>query len=162
MRTPSTLLEFLPHKFRKSNAFLKESLRFVYRLPEMGTLFKVILLTRTAQQLLLPWMILWWVLIAGALLTLFRVDVVFFGTVFLVALLAMGSRVFVSVKLPIDQPSYGFVTLIKGYILTTAILLATGLSYPFFRQGSSYSRFTSTTPAVDQMPKSSEIEDSHG
>jgi hypothetical protein len=160
-RTPSTLLEFLPHKFRKSNAFLKESLRFIYLLPEMGAVFKIVLLTRTAQQLLLPWMLLWWILIAGALLTLFRFDVVFFGTIFLVALLAMGSRVFASVRLPDAQPSHGFVTLIKGYVLTTSILLATGLSYPFFRQGSSYSRFTCVPPADDKASQPRKTENPH-
>jgi hypothetical protein len=128
----------------------------------MGTLFKVILLTRTAQQLLLPWMLLWWILITGALLTLFRLDVVFFGTVFLVALLALGSRIFASVKLPASQPRYSLVTLIKGWVLTLSILLATGFSYPFFRQGSSYSRFASASPVVDQAPKPSEIKNSHG
>ena len=161
MRPPSTLLAFLPHKFRKSNAFLKESLRFIYRLPEMGTLFKILLLTRTAQQLLLPWMLLGWILIAGALLTLFRFDVVFFGTIFLVALLALGSRVFASVRLPDSQPSHGFVTLIKGYVLTTSILLATGLSYPFFRQGSSYSRFTRAVPVVDENRGGPQAEEPH-
>jgi cellulose synthase/poly-beta-1,6-N-acetylglucosamine synthase-like glycosyltransferase len=160
VRTANTLLEFVPHKFRKSNAFLKESLRFLYRLPEMNTLCKVILLTRTAQQLLLPWMLLWWILIAGALLTLFRLDVVFFGTTFLAILVALTNRVFASVELPGDQSTFTLITVIKGYILTILILLATGFSYPFFRQGSSYSRFISVPPAVDQVPQPAETENS--
>lgn len=161
LRTPRTLAEFVPHKYRKSNAFLRESLRFLYRLPEMGTLFKVIFLTRVAQQLLLPWMILWWVLLAGALCTLFRIDVVFFGTAFLVILLAMANRVFASVELPDGKQAFAFTTALKGFTLATSVLLATGLSYPFFRQGSSYPRFTSIRSDGGEPSQSGETEKPH-
>lgn len=139
-RSPQSYAQFLPHKFRKSNAFLRESLRFLYCLPEMKPFFKMLFLTRTAQQLLLPWAVLWWILIAGALLTLFRFDVVVFGAIFLVLLLVLTNRVFAWVKLPDGPRRYSLATVIKGYTLTNMIMLTTGLSYPFFRQGSSYAR----------------------
>ena len=139
-RGPHSYAEFLPHKFRKSNAFLRESLRFLYRLPEMEPFCKMMFITRTAQQLLLPWALLLWILIAGVLLTLFRFDVVIFGAVFLVLLLMLTNLVFAWVKLPDGSRRYSIVTVVKGYILTNMIMLATGLSYPFFRQGSSYAR----------------------
>jgi hypothetical protein len=126
----------------------------------MGTLFKDIPLTRVAQQLLLPWMLLWWVLLAGALFTLFRIDVVFFGTAFLIVLLALANRAFASVKLPDGQRPFAFVTAVKGFSLATSILLATGLSYPFFRQGSSYTRFVSTSADGDRTPETPPTEDS--
>jgi len=139
-RGPQTYAQFLPHKFRKSNAFLRESLRFIYRLPEMGPFCKMMLLTRAAQQLLLPWALLWWLLIAGVLLTLFRYDVVIIDALFLALCLFLTSLTFNRVKLPDEPRSYSIVTVVKGYILTMTIMLATGLSYPFYRQGSSYAR----------------------
>lgn len=139
-RGPNSYAEFLPHKFRKSNAFLRESLRFLYRLPEMSPFCKVMLITRIAQQLLLPWALLWWIVIAGVLVTLFRFDIVALAAAFLVIFLILTSNIFNRVKLPDGPRRYSLITVIKGYILTNMIMLATGLSYPFFRQGSSYAR----------------------
>jgi len=139
-RGPTTYSEFLPHKFRKSNAFLRESLRFLYRLPEMPPFCKMLLVTRIAQQLLLPWTALFWLLLAGVLLTLFRIDVVIFGAGLLMLLFIVTSRVFASVKLPEHPRGHSLATIVTGYVLMNIIMLATGLSYPFFRQGSSYAR----------------------
>ncbi|MCI0475716.1 MAG: hypothetical protein L0Y55_05675, partial [Anaerolineales bacterium] len=144
-RTPQDISQFLPHKFRKSNAFLRESLRFVYRLPEMSPFCKMLLVTRTVQQLLLPWALISWMLIAGVLLTLFRFDVVIFGALFLVLLLLLTNRVFAWTPLPGGTRRYSLATVLIGYLLTTLIMLTTGVSYPFFRQGSSYARLHATT-----------------
>lgn len=141
-RSPKSYSDFLPHKFRKSNAFLRESLRFIYRLPDMRSFSKMMIITRISQQLFLPWAILFWALMAGTLLTFFRYDVVIFAAVFLIILFILTTRVFSSVKLPDGPHRYSVVTLIKGNIVTIMIMFATGLSYPFFRQGSSYSRLT--------------------
>lgn len=146
LRGPANVVEFLSHKLRKSNAYLRETLRFVYRLPEMSTTVRVMLLTRISQQLLLPWAMVLWLLIAGALLTLFRFDLVTFGVVFLLVLLLVSRSVFQSIKLP-QESSASLGTILTGYILTNVILLATALSYPYLRQDSSYSRLASDTPA---------------
>jgi cellulose synthase/poly-beta-1,6-N-acetylglucosamine synthase-like glycosyltransferase len=142
-RGPKDVSEFLAHKLRKSNAYLRESLRFAYRLPEMPPLSKLMLLTRISQQLLLPWVMLFWLLIAAALLTLFRFDLVAYASGFLVCLLLATKAIFQFVRLP-DEPDYSPVTVVFGYILTNVILLATALTYPFFRQNSSYSRLPSS------------------
>ncbi len=144
-RTPQDISQFLPHKFRKSNAFLRESLRFLYRLPEMSPFCKMLLTTRVVQQLLLPWALIFWILIAGVLLTLFRFDVVIFGAAFLVTLLLLTNRVFAWTPLPERGQRYSLKTVLIGYALTVAILLTTGVSYPFFQQGSSYARLHATT-----------------
>jgi hypothetical protein len=152
-RNPTSFTQFLPHKFRKGNAFLRESLRFLYCLPEMPGFFKMVFITRIAQQLFLTWAILWWTLIAGALITAFRFDVVFFGGMFLFLLFALASRCFASVKLPDEPRHFSFGTVIRGYFLTIMILLTTGLSYPFFRQGSSYSRIGRASESDHREPK---------
>lgn len=144
-RTPENISQFLPHKFRKSNAFLRESLRFVYRLPEMSPFCKMMLTTRVVQQLLLPWALIFWILIAGVLLTLFRFDVVIFGALFLILLLLLTNRVFAWTSLPEGARRYSLATVLIGYLLTTLIMLTTGVSYPFFRQGSSYARLHAMT-----------------
>ena len=139
-RGPKCYREFLPHKFRKSNAFLKESLRFLYRLPEMRPFCKMMFLTRVAQQLLLPWAGIFWMLIAGVLITLFRFDIVIIGCIFLLVILLLTKNVFLITRLPSKSNKYSLFTIINGYIVANFILLATGLSYPFFCQGSSYAR----------------------
>ncbi len=139
-RSPRNMSEFLPHKFRKSNAFLRESLRFLHRLPEMNPFCKMVFITRTLQQLFLPWTVLLWILLAGSLITLFRVDIVVFGAAFLVVLLLVTNRVFAAIKLPSEDHHYSITTVVQGFVLTIMILMLTGLSYPFFRQGSSYAR----------------------
>lgn len=143
-RSPRDLAEFLPHKFRKSNAFLRESLRFIYRLPEMDISRKVMMTTRIAQQLLLPWAILWWQLLAGVLITLRRHDIVVIDLACLFVLLVATNRILASVgrpSLPESGPrGYGLLGLIFGYPLTLFVMLISGIAYPFYRQTSSYAR----------------------
>ena len=139
-RSPKSYAEFLPHKFRKSNAFIRESLRFLYLLPEMNFLYKIMFLTRLAQQLLLPWALLFWFLIAGTLLTMSRFDIVLFILVLFSILFIFTNRIFSWLKLPEDDHKLSLLVMVKGYLLTLIIMLATGISYPFFKQGSVYSR----------------------
>ncbi len=148
VRNPRSLDEFLPHKFRKANAFLRESLRFVYRLPETDAHFRLMLATRIGQQLLFPWALIWWLLTTGSLLTLgtqSRWDVVVIGAAFLLVLFLFTSRAFRTVRLP-DPRRHSLLTAIKGWILTTIILTSTGISYPFFRQNSEYRRVGEGAP----------------
>src|SRR3989338_1322653 len=139
-RSPKSYAEFLPHKFRKSNAFIRESLRFIYLLPEMNFLYKIMFLTRLAQQLLLPWALLFWFLIAGTLLTMSRFDIVLFILVLFSILFIFTNRIFSWLKLPEEDHKLSLLVMVKGYLLTLIIMLATGISYPFFKQGSLYSR----------------------
>ncbi|MCX8069657.1 MAG: glycosyltransferase [Thermodesulfovibrionales bacterium] len=141
-RCPKTHAEFLAHKFRKSNAYLRETLRFLYKLPQMNAMLKMMFLTKIAQQLLLPYALIAWGLLAGAMLTLFRIDIVVFCLLAIILSFIITNRVFASVKLK-NEERFNLFTQIKGYILTIFILLATGISYPFFRQDSSYSRLAS-------------------
>jgi poly-beta-1,6-N-acetyl-D-glucosamine synthase len=147
-RNPRTLTEFLPHKFRKANAFLRESLRFVYKLPDMPTFVKILFLTRLAQQLLFPWAVIAWVFLAGVLVTLQpdpRYDVAAAGAALLFLCLVMTSAAFRSVPLPGERKRHSLATVVKGYVLTTLILLASGVSYPFYRQTSVYGRLGKKT-----------------
>jgi hypothetical protein len=139
-RGPTSYAQFLPHKFRKSNAFLRETLRFVYRLPEVGPFCKMLLLTKIMQQLLLPLSGCTWLLLAGVLVTLRRYDIAGGGALLLLLLLLLTSAVFSTVSVPEEKRRYSVLTTVKVYVVTNVIMLATGITYPFFRQGSSYSR----------------------
>jgi poly-beta-1,6-N-acetyl-D-glucosamine synthase len=145
-RTPQTYTEFLEHKFRKSNAMLRESLRFLYRLPEMAASSKTIFLTRLAQQVLLPWALAWWMLLAGVLLILARLDMIVFGSSFLLLLFVSTSVLFRRMPLPDGTRHHSVITLIKGYAVTNFIMIATALSYPFYQQSSFYSRLQESGP----------------
>ncbi|MFH0807488.1 MAG: hypothetical protein V2A57_03645, partial [Elusimicrobiota bacterium] len=140
MRTPKNYSDFIPHKFRKSNAYLRESLRFVYKLPDMDNFFKMMFVTKIAQQLFLPLAFFSWLFFAGVLITLFRFDIVILGTLLLLVLLIITNRIFNWVKLPDGLHKYSLWTIIRVYISTNIIVFSTGLSYPFYRQDSSYKR----------------------
>lgn len=140
VRGPENLEQFFAHKFRKSNAFLREALRFLYRIPDMPKGWKMIYCTKVAQLFLLPWAGVWWLMLGAALLTLGRWDVVLMGVAFLVLLLGLTSAVFRRIPLPEGEAVSDFFTLLTGYIYSNLVLLATGLSYPFYRQTSSYAK----------------------
>jgi hypothetical protein len=80
---------------------------------------------------------------------------VLYGAAFLALLLFITSFVLGRVKLPDGPRHFSIFTVIKGYILTMTIMLTTGLSYPFYRQGSSYARLggTPNRPANDGVER---------
>ncbi|HUT35922.1 MAG TPA: glycosyltransferase [Planctomycetota bacterium] len=140
VRGPSTLEQFFAHKFRKSNAYLREALRFLYRVPDMPKGWKVIYCTKLAQLLLLPWAGVWLLMLGASLLTLGRYDVVLIGLAFLVLLLILTSATFRRIPLPEGGEDADFLTMLVTYVYSSLLLLATGLSYPFYRQTSSYAK----------------------
>lgn len=139
-RNPEKYRQFISQKFRKSNAFVKESLRFIYRLPEMSYYCKLMSITKLFQQIFLPWAMLFWIMLAGSLITMFRLDMVIFCLFFLFVLFFLTSFVFSRIKLPDLQHKYSLRTLMQVYIITNIIMFATGISYPFYKQNSSYKK----------------------
>ena len=142
LRAPANLDEFFAHKFRKSNAYLRETLRFLYRLPEMPPMWRMMYSTKVAQLFLLPPAGLAFLLLGASLLTLGRYDVVGMGVVLLVVLLGTTSLIFGRIALPEGEGSSDFLTMLRTYVYSNVILLATGVSYPFYRQTSRYSRLS--------------------
>ena len=140
MRGARSISEFFPHKFRKSNAYLREMLRFLYRLPELKPLQKLIFLSRLAQQLVLPWALGAWTTLTLALLTLFRWDIVGIGTLALFISFLATSQVFALTKLPDGGRPASLFTVARAYIFTNLLLMVTSITYPFYRQSSSYAR----------------------
>ena len=145
-RAPSGISEFLSHKFRKNNAFLRESLRFLYRLPEMTGACKMMMLTRIAQQLLLPCALTIWSILSLTLLTLGRLDLFTISAAFVALSLMIARQAFQSVDVPdVSRERFGLLKYGTVFFETMCVLFAAALSYAFYRQDSCYSRLGSTS-----------------
>lgn len=145
IRVPTDPGMFISHKFRKSNAFLRESLRFLHRLPDMGMFCKTMFITRIGQQLFLPALLIWWLLIAGALLSLGSYVPLILGVTCILLIFVVTSFVFTTVPLPEEPVKSSITTMVKGYTISLSILLAMAVSYPFYRQTSTYARIGCVT-----------------
>jgi cellulose synthase/poly-beta-1,6-N-acetylglucosamine synthase-like glycosyltransferase len=132
-RAPRTYADFLGHKFRKSNAFLRECLRFLHRLPELDPFWRTMLITHTAQQLLLPGAFLLWLLLGITLALSGAIELLAAGGASLGVLLVVTSAVFSRIDHPGGSPRFSLWTMIQGYLLTVAVMLASGITYPFYR-----------------------------
>lgn len=154
LRTPVTLPEFFRHKFRKSNAVLREYLRFAYRLPDIDSCWKSILSTRLIQQLLLPWATAIWIMSAAVLANLGQIDIPLLGGGALIAAMFATRKATMSIELPDGPDRSNLTTVVLAYCYTMTILFATALSYPYFRQSSCYDRLNHApdTPAPTAKP----------
>ena len=146
MRTPKNLGEFFVHKFRKGNAYLIELFRFFYLLPHMTGWWKTIYLTKFFQLAIMPWAIPFFLLSTISLTLsgwgLFQLS--FFG---LFALLLAFMATFLLLKRERKKYYTGGESLqlpnLNLFILSNIILIVVGLSYPFYKQNSSYNKIGS-------------------
>ena len=145
-RTPNDLGEFFVHKFRKGNAYLIELFRFFYLLPHMTGWWKIIYLTKFFQLAIMPWVVPFFLLSTISLalsgLSLFQIS--FFG---LLALLGGFMATFHLLKRErrkyyTDGESFQLPNL-NLFILSNIILIVVGISYPFYKQNSSYNKIGS-------------------
>ena len=145
-RTPNDLGEFFVHKFRKGNAYLIELFRFFYLLPHMTGWWKIIYLTKFFQLAIMPWAVPFFLLSTISLTlsgwSLFQIS--FFG---LLALLGGFMATFYLLKRErrnyyTDGESFQLPNL-NLFILSNIILIVVGISYPFYKQNSSYNKIGS-------------------
>jgi cellulose synthase/poly-beta-1,6-N-acetylglucosamine synthase-like glycosyltransferase len=141
LRSPQEIKGFLRHKFRKANAFMRESLRFLYKTSEMTPIWKVIFLTKVAQLVLIPWLFSLYIVLGVSLISLYRWDVFLIGSFLLVLLLFITNRIFSLVSVIEEEKSkYPLSVIIKTFLASNFILFANGVSFIFFRQDSSYKK----------------------
>ncbi len=145
-RTPNDLGEFFVHKFRKGNAYLIELFRFFYLLPHMTGWWKTIYITKFFQLAIMPWAVPFFLLSTISLTLsgwgLFQVS--FFG---LLALLVGFAITFLLLKRErkkyyASDESFQIPNL-NLFILSNIILIVVGISYPFYKQNSSYKKIGS-------------------
>ena len=143
LRTPNDLGEFFTHKFRKGNAYLIELFRFFYLLPHMTGWWKIIYLTKFFQLAIMPWVVPFFLLSTISLTLsgwgLFQVS--FFSLLFL--MVASMTTFFLlnreRKKYYTDDKSFQLPNL-NYFIINNIILVMVGLSYPFYKQNSSYNK----------------------
>ncbi len=142
-RAPESLEAFLGHKFRKGNAFLLELLRFLYQLPGMTTWWKVIYLTKLLQLAVVPWMLPYFALSTISFLLsgggLLRVAV-FSWTVLLFCAVVSSLAVNRFKKVAFNGDRKAHRGILVPFVFANLVLVLVGLSYPFYRQNSNYSR----------------------
>jgi len=139
-RTPASLSELVKHKFRKTNAYITETLRFLYHLPKLNAFWRVIFLTRALQVIGQAWILLLFLLLTISLITLRQYEIVLWCLGIAVVSLGITHVVIGKVDMPGTSESGGLFLTIKVFIIVTYLLILAGLTYPLYRQTSSYER----------------------
>jgi cellulose synthase/poly-beta-1,6-N-acetylglucosamine synthase-like glycosyltransferase len=143
IRTPYSFLDFFQHKFRKGNAYLIELFRFLYRLPYMCGWWKVIYLTKLLQLAVIPWVLPYFLLstISLALSGWGLLQVAIFGLIFITGSLLITSFLLKNCRSEyLNVEEAGKRSLILPFLISNLILIIVGLSFPFYRQNSCYSK----------------------
>lgn len=137
-RTPKSDSEFIKHKLRKANAFLKEIFRFSKYLPKFHNRWKIIFLTKFMQLVLIPFMIPLSVILS--ILVLYNNPFLLLATLFPILLSIIISGNILSRTIIPSYMNSGMLTDIKIVIMSNLILIYSLLVYPFYRQTSSYEK----------------------
>ena len=143
IRTPKTFQEFFQHKFRKGNAYLIELFRFFYRLPNMPGWWKMIYLTKLLQLAIIPWILPFFMLstISLALSGWGLFQVALFGLIFLFISLISASLIMKKGrKKSLNYSKSKHFASLHYFVVANLILVLVGLSYPFYKQTSSYEK----------------------
>ena len=141
-RSPSTFSQYFSHKFRKGNAYLAELLRSLYQLPRMAGWWKTIYITKFLQVAVIPWLLPYFALSTVSLLLSgpgFSKVAVFALCFLFVSLLATHFMLKRFRATHMGAKSSKRST-IAFFVVNNLILVLVGLSYPFYRQTSCYSR----------------------
>jgi cellulose synthase/poly-beta-1,6-N-acetylglucosamine synthase-like glycosyltransferase len=154
-RTPDTFQDFFRHKFRKGNAFLIELFRFFYRLPYMSGWWKTIYLTKFLQLAVVPWVLPYFLLssISLSLSGWGLMQIVLFGFIFLGVSIVITSVLMNKLRnIYLNTQKMKKRSIVLPFITCNLILILVGLSYPFYRQSSSYARIGNKDNSEHSIP----------
>lgn len=157
-RTPNTLGQLVKHKFRKTNAYITEVLRFLYHLPKLNAFWRIIFLTRTLQVVGQGWVLLLFLLLTISLITMKQYEPVLWciGT----AVLSLGiTHVAIGkTEIPEAGKSDGFFLGLKVFFIVTYLLILAGLTYPIYTQTSSYEKIKQTSRKKENIVPTGKID----
>ncbi|NLO92314.1 MAG: glycosyltransferase [Elusimicrobia bacterium] len=141
-RSPATFSQYFSHKFRKGNAYLAELLRSLYQLPRMAGWWKTIYITKFLQVAVIPWLLPYFVL---STISLFLSGpgfskVALFALGFLFVSLLTTHFMLKSFRASHMGAKSSKRSTVAFFLVNNLILVLVGLSYPFYRQTSCYSR----------------------
>lgn len=141
-RNPQGLDELLNHKFRKGNAYIMELLRFLYMLPQMPIKWKFIYMSKFLQLVIMPWIIPFFILssISLILTSMVYMKIVAFSFFVLFMSLLLTSWLFSRRRKYTLSGRYKRRFVVAIFFITSFILLANGITYPFYSQTSTYDR----------------------
>jgi len=147
-RAPADFSQYFRHKFRKGNAYLAELLRYSYRLPEMSGWWKTIYLTKLFQVAIIPWILPYFGL---ATVSLFLsgpafMKVAVFALAFLFVSLVITHITLKNFRVKHMKAKSSKRATVAFFVINNLIMVLVGLSYPFYRQNSCYSRLSSASP----------------
>ena len=142
-RNPNTIMALLRHKFRKGNAYIIELLRVFYKLPYMHPIWRFTFLTKLLQVIVIPWILPFFLIssVSMALSGRGPLNIVMYSAVFLFIsfiithFLIRGGR-----KVQVEEDSKGMHFSFTLFLVINAILLLNGITFPFFRQTSNYTK----------------------
>jgi len=138
-RVPSSFWEMIQHKFNKSNAYLKELFRFLYKAQEMDYRWQVIYFTKILQMFILPWLLIFLLMLTCVLISLQNIELIVYAIIFGSVSLFLTHFIMKRISIPIEEPkSQGLFFTIGIFLITVLILLATGISFPFYNQLGKY------------------------
>lgn len=146
VRAPGTFEDFFKHKFRKGNAYLLELFRYFYRLPYMSGWWKTIYLTKVLQLAVIPWVLPYFLLSTISLAFsgwgLFQIAL--FGFTFLFSSFILAMFIMRKARRKYSRGiKFKFQSALLPFIMSNLILIIVGLSYPFYKQTSSYGKIYS-------------------
>ena len=127
------------HKFNKSNAYLKELFRFLYKAQEMDYKWQIIYFTKILQMFFLPWLLFFLSMLSCALIFLKNIELIIYALVFGGISLLITHFIMKRISIPVEEPkSQGLLFTTFVFLTTVFILLATGISFPFYNQAGKY------------------------
>ena len=138
-RAPSSFWEMVRHKFNKSNAYLKELFRFLYKAQEMDYQWQIIYFTKILQMFVLPWLLFFLSMLTCALIFLKNVELIIYALFFGGISLLITHFIMKRISIPVEEPkSQGLLFTTFVFLTTVFILLTTGISFPFYNQLGKY------------------------
>lgn len=151
-RCPENIWELLRHKFRKCNAYIIELLRFLHKSAYMSLRWKMIYYTKVLQLLFLPWFLVLFFMMTTSFIVLKNYEPIYYlygaGGISLV----IASVMMRSVRVPdgIPKPGGPIVTGITFFI-SNVIQIAAAVTFPFYRQSSSYEKVLGKEEKTDDL-----------
>ncbi|GAB64208.1 MAG: glycosyltransferase [Candidatus Jettenia sp.] len=156
-RCPENIWELLQHKFRKCNAYIIELLRFLHKSAYMPLRWKMIYYTKLLQLLFLPWFLVLFFLMTTSFIILKNYEPLYYlygiGGISLI----IASFMMRSVRVPhgIPKPG-GFIVAGVTFFISNAIQIAGAVTFPFYRQSSSYEKLKGKEGKMDSLENSTE------
>jgi cellulose synthase/poly-beta-1,6-N-acetylglucosamine synthase-like glycosyltransferase len=137
LRSARTIGEFVRHKFRKSNAYMLELLRFLPGVFKMPRRWGFIYLNKVLQLLLIPWIVVAFVALMFILVTRYEYETSVLLFILAFSSLFLTNKVLLRIKGAGEEPASVWLGA-YAFFISNLVLIGAGLAFPFWRQKSEY------------------------